>query len=168
MNVKAITFLAVNFIILNSAWGDIDATTGNRTTAVQFRGHLIVPPPCLLNGGEDIEVPFDRVSISRIDGKNFMKEIVYTQSCISPAPWTLSMTITSSTVASFSPGTLQTNIGGLGIKIYIDGKPLEFEKKYTVTAGSPPKLDAVPINQTGVTLAEGKFTAAATMMLKYE
>ncbi|CAI1981562.1 fimbrial protein [Serratia fonticola] len=135
---------------------------------MEFKGTLIEPPPCIVNGGQDINVSFDKVGINKIDGDSYRKEINFILDCIDSPPWTMSMTLSSSSVASFSPGTIQSTINGLGIKIYSDGKPIAFSQPILIDPARRPKLEAVPLSEYGVTLSEGKFTASATLTVQYQ
>jgi type 1 fimbria pilin len=37
---------------------------------MSFSGTLIEPPPCLVNNGNDIDVPFDKIGVKSMNGMN--------------------------------------------------------------------------------------------------
>lgn len=138
------------------------------TANMIFSGTLITPPPCKINGGIDMTISFDKVGISKVDGENYRREIPYNLDCVNISPWSLSMMLTTSSIASFAPSTIQTNVPGFGIKIYIDGKEMTFSKAFFITGTNHPVLEAVPVSQKGINLPEGKFSASATLTVQYQ
>lgn len=135
---------------------------------MQFKGKLIEPPSCQVNAGQDINIYFEKVGINKVDGNNYRKEINIPMDCISTNPWSLNLAITTNSPAIFSPGTVQSNIDGLGIQILIDGNPIAFNRNFVINPEAPPKIEVVPLRENGVTLTEGKFTASATLTIQYQ
>ncbi|MEX2950832.1 fimbrial protein [Serratia fonticola] len=136
---------------------------------MSFKGTLIEPPPCTVNGGLDINVSFNKVGVNKIDGDAYRQDIVLKLDCIAAAPpWTLALMLSTTSVASFSSSTIQSSIEGLGIKVYLDGQPLPFDKAIEINPSQLPRLEAVPISYPGVELTEGKFTASATLAVQYQ
>lgn len=133
-----------------------------------FKGVLVEPPPCKINEGIDMTLSFDKIGVNKVDGDNYRKEIEYTLSCKDSPSRNLTMMLDTSSVASFSSGTIQSNIAGLGIKVYINGAPAEFSKPLVIKQGEKPKLEAVPVSQPGIDLTEGKFYASATLTFKFQ
>lgn len=133
-----------------------------------FSGILVEPPPCKINEGVDMTLSFEKVGINKVDGDNYRRSIEYTLNCKDSPSRDLTMMLTTTSVASFSSGTIQTNIAGLGVKIYANGVPVEFSKAIVITPGEKPKLEAVPLSQPGVTLTEGMFFASATLTFKFQ
>ncbi len=143
-------------------------TVSANTVDMNFKGTLIEPPLCQINAGQDIIVYFGKIGINKLDGNNYRKDIGFPLDCVSSPPWSLTMTLNSNKIALFSPGTIQSSINGMGIKIFVDGEPVIFSKDIIINPEKIPKLEAVPISKKGVTLIEGKFTASATLTLQYQ
>ena len=54
-------------------------------TNLTIRATIIAPPPCVINGGSTLDVPFGNdLLTSRVDGVNYRREVPYTVVCDSP------------------------------------------------------------------------------------
>lgn len=134
--------------------------------AVNFHGTL-KKKPCRIDNDRDIEVHFGNVGINKVDGQRYLQPVPYTLTCDEVnASWTLMLSL-KGTVAGFETTALKTNATGLGIRILKDGKPMEINKPVAISYTSPPTLQAVPVQQSGVTLPEQDFSATATLMAEY-
>lgn len=140
---------------------------------VSLRGTLIEPPPCRINDGNKIEVNFtDRVGIKKIDGINYRTTMSYQITCepgTTNSNWLLSLTLKGD-LALFDTekSAIQTDVAGLGIKVYQEGSAFELDKPINITLLSPPLLEAVPIKNPTIELTEGPFNATATLQAEYQ
>ncbi|NXZ85348.1 fimbrial protein [Serratia fonticola] len=134
---------------------------------MSFSGTLIEPPPCLVNNDRDIDVPFDRIGVNSVDGKNNRRKVDYELDCKAGPAWSMVLTL-NGPVASFELATLQTNIANLGIKLYQNGEPFELGKPIAVDPLNPPLLEAVPVKKPGTELTEGTFEVTATLLADYQ
>ncbi|QGH61589.1 fimbrial protein [Serratia proteamaculans] len=133
---------------------------------VNFHGTL-KKKPCHIAGDRDIEVHFGNVGINKVDGLRYLQPVPYTLTCDElNKSWTLMLSL-KGTAAEFEKTALKTNATGLGIRILKDGKPMEINTSVAIDYASPPKLQAVPVQQSGVTLPEQDFSATATLMAEY-
>lgn len=135
-----------------------------------FHGTLIEPPPCTINDGNQVEVDFgDRVGINKVDGENYRQQLNYQITCDKAlgGNWALTLSLSGS-AAGFDNDALLTNKSGLGIRVYQGDKPFTPNSSVKINLDNPPRLDAVPIKQTGATLTEGVFEAWATLRADYE
>ena len=145
--------------------GSLSAQADN----MQFRGSLITPPLCSLNGGQQIDVNFgDRVGVKKVDGVNYRQTVDYQLKCepgVSGAA--LGLTLTGPQ-AVFDTATLQTSQAGLGIRMTLDGKPFVLAQRVVIDAAQPPVLQAVPVRAPDATLEEGAFEVLATLLADYQ
>lgn len=134
---------------------------------MSFRGTLIEPPPCLVNNGTNIDVPFDKIGVNTVDGLNHRQQVNYVLDCTAGPAWIMMLTLIGP-AASFERATLQTNVANLGIKIYQNGKPFELDTPLGIDPQHPPLLEAVPVKKTGTELTEGAFEVTATLRADYQ
>lgn len=133
-----------------------------------FKGTLIEPPPCVINGSKPIDVDFGTtVMTSRVDGVNYIKDITYSLVCDKPALNTMRMQI-KGTAAPFSAAALNTDKADLAITIKSGGKEFPVNTWLNFTHPTQPVLQAVPIKKAGAELKGGAFAAQATMMIDYQ
>lgn len=135
---------------------------------MKFSGTLAEPPPCQINGSKDITVVFNKVGINKVNGNNYRQKVDFSLDCGVIPSWELTLTLSTSSVSDFSDATVQTNIPGLGIKVYIDGKPMLFDKAYPVSSVVTPTLEAVPVKDAAHELTEGHFFATASLKAEYQ
>ncbi|MFV8797873.1 fimbrial protein [Yersinia enterocolitica] len=138
---------------------------------MNFKGKLIEPPNCTINGGKQIEVDFgNEVMTSRVDGKLYIKPVAHGLKCTSPELKAMKLQIKGSG-ASFDSKSLKTTNENLAIEIQANGKKLGTNEwldfDYTDEA-SVPKLTAVPVKNKDKALSGGTFTATATLMVDYK
>ncbi|MBH3084210.1 fimbrial protein [Serratia bockelmannii] len=133
-----------------------------------FRGGLIAPPPCTINGGKKMDVDFgDRVGVNKVDGERYRQTIGYSVDCEPGAlPWQMTLTLKGN--ASFERAALQTNKPDLGIRIYQNDTPFIINTPIPISPSHLPVLEAVPVAKPGMTLTEGAFSATATLQADYQ
>lgn len=138
-------------------------------TPVAITGTIIIPPPCVIQNDQVIEVDFgSRVGVNKVDGVNYLQDINYTLVCDAvDSSRTLSMTISGSFI-DFENTALQTNMANLGIRLLKDGVPLNINNAFTFDYSNPPHLQAVPVKRSGSQLTVGDFEASATMLITYQ
>ncbi|CFQ48043.1 minor pili exported protein [Yersinia frederiksenii] len=135
-----------------------------------FTGSLINPAPCVISGGNTIDVPFgENLGVKKIDGINYIQTVLYSVTCETvSSSLELGLTIVSASVTTFDPSAIQTNIPDLGIRILRNGVPLTLNTRIAYDKNNPPTLQAVPVQATGATLSEGAFEATATLLVDYQ
>ena len=139
---------------------------------VRFSGTLNDPPPCTVNNDQNVVVDFgDSLGVRKVDGSNYRKPVPYSLTCGPDSPQSglrLVLTAGSSGQANFDASAVNSSTPGLAIRLLADGDPVRFDHPYPVSVASPPVLEAVPVKQSGAALAEGAFTAAATLQVDYQ
>lgn len=139
---------------------------------VRFTGTLNDPPPCSVDNGHSVVVDFgNSLGIRKIDGSRYRMPVNYSLTCEPDSPQSgllLVLTPGSSGQASFDSAAVNSTTPGLGIRLIVDGVPARFGQPYPVSVASPPLLEAVPVRQSGAALAEGAFTATATLRVDYQ
>lgn len=134
-----------------------------------FRGTLISPPPCKINGGDRVDIDFgERVGINKVDGVNYLKTIDYHITC-EPGVAGLDLTLTlSGAKTDHDNAAIQSNLTDLAIKVWQNGDPFVLDKPIAVDPDNPPKLTAVPVKTPGATLTADAFVATATLLAQYQ
>lgn len=137
------------------------------TTNLTIRGNILLPPPCVINGEQTIEVDFtDEVMTTRVDGINYRQPVPYSLECAGSSSNALKMQI-QGMEAGFV-GALQTTIGNLGIALSRDGQAMPVNSWLDFSPTDPPKLFATLVKRPGTTLKANPFTAGATMVVDYQ
>ena len=136
---------------------------------MQFRGKLIEPPLCSINGGKTVDVDFgERLGVNKVDGVNYRQTVDYRINCEGNAGKDGMTLILSGTASTFDNTALQTSMGDLGIRIYQNNIPMAPGSKIVVNPSSPPQLEAVPVQRAGAVLDKGLFEATATLQANYQ
>jgi type 1 fimbria pilin len=136
-----------------------------------FSGTLIEPPPCTINNGGRIEVPFgEQIGINSVDGVNHRQVINYQITCdkSSGSSWALTLTLSSDKVAVFDPQALGSNRDNLGIRVYQNNALFTPGSTMKVDLNNPPRLEAVLVKKSGTSLTQGTFEALATLKADYQ
>ncbi|WP_370612201.1 fimbrial protein [Klebsiella aerogenes] len=134
----------------------------------------VTQPPCTVNGGSAINVPFgDDVMTTRIDGVAYKKmPLDYTIECEGDMSGASALEIQiKGTAASFDTTLLKTSVDGLGVKFLTGSTTLVLNSgaaKFDYLADQTPAIDAVLTRDPSVTLAGGAFSATATMYVNYQ
>ncbi|ELY5814258.1 fimbrial protein [Cronobacter turicensis] len=136
---------------------------------MSFHGTLIAPP-CIISAGKTIEVSFgNNMGVNKIDGNEYKQRVNYSINCdASYAVNNLAIVVDTSSPAAFDSSAVRTDKSGLGIRILVDGQPVLFARRVAVVdPSSPPIVEAVPVQDQSVTLAEGAFEATMTLRADY-
>lgn len=140
------------------------------TTFVQVQVTVVAPPPCVINGGQTLEVDFgNEIFTTRVDGNNYRQPIPYTVECSDYS--TNAMTLEVQGVeAGFGANVLHTNKPDLGIALFSGNanEPLKLGTPIQFTYPAIPVLSAVPIKRPGSKLTAGDFLTAATIKVDYQ
>lgn len=135
---------------------------------LSIRAVIIAPPPCVINNGSTLDVPFGNdLLTSRIDGVNYRRGVPYTVSCDSPFSNALTLELRG-TGASFDGRVLLTRKPDLGVKLFINGADWPLNTAVNFTYPNFPVVQAVPVKRAGSTLTGGVFDAAATLVVDYQ
>lgn len=137
---------------------------------MMFSGTLINPPPCVINGGSIIDVPFgENLGVNKIDGINYTQTVPYSMTCETvSSSLELGITIVTVSVTTFDSAAIQTDVQNLGIRILKNGVPFALNTRVAYDKNNPPVLKAVPVQAAGATLSEGSFEATATLLVDYQ
>lgn len=143
------------------------AQAADQGTKVNITATVVAPPPCVINDGRTIDIDFGKVGIKRIDGNRYMQRIDYSIKCeFLDNSRQLKMKIMGG-AAAFDGSVLTSSVNGLGIKLLANGKAFAINTPLNIDYANPPTLDAVPVKNSAITLAEGDFTSGATMLVDY-
>ena len=137
-------------------------------TGLTIRAVIIAPPPCVINGGSTLDVPFGNdLLTSRVDGVNYRREVPYTVTCTSPFSNALTLEL-KGTAAAFDSGVLMTRTADLGVKLFVNGADWPLNTAVNFTYPNFPVVQAVPVKRAGSVLTGGAFDAAATLVVDYQ
>jgi type 1 fimbria pilin len=132
---------------------------------------VVAPPPCIINGDRPIEVDFNDVMTTRVDGNTYRMPVNYTLSCPAGAPSNAMKLQVRGTGADFDAKVLKTTQPGLGVQLQEKDRSkisINTWRNFDYVGSTGPELWAVPVKQSGMTLTGGEFTAAATMEVAYQ
>ena len=133
--------------------------------SVSIRGTILPPPPCIINAGSTLDVPFGNdLMTTRIDGVTYQRAVPYTVTC-GPQPSNDMKISLQGTGAGFDSTVLSTSKSDLGIKLLIGGVAWPLNSAVNFTYPTLPIMAAVPVKNPGSTLTGGIFTAAATLVV---
>ncbi|MFV8762042.1 fimbrial protein [Yersinia enterocolitica] len=142
---------------------DEGASQGEMT----FKGTLIEPPVCTLDG-KTIEVDFgEHVMTSRVDQGLYSQPLKHGLDCNGSVISDLKLKIVG-TASSFDPKSLITTADGLAIQISADSKKLPVNEWLNFDKANVPEMEVVLVKDKDTELKGGKFTALATMMVDYQ
>ena len=138
------------------AWGDV---------SVSIKGVVLMPPPCKVNAGGTLNVPFGAgLLTTRINGVNYSQTVAYTVTC-GPQPTNFMTLELKGTGAGFNSAFLGTSKSDLGISFTVGGVTWPLNKTVNFTYPALPVVKAYLVKQTGSTLTGGSFSAAATLVV---
>lgn len=133
--------------------------------SVYIRGVILAPPPCVINAGSTLNVPFgDDLMTTRIDGVNYRRSVPYTLTC-GPQPSNNMKITLQGTGAGFGSAYLGTSKSDLGIKLLLNGAAWPLNNTVNFTYPTLPVIEAVPVKNPGSTLTGGAFSASATLVV---
>jgi type 1 fimbria pilin len=137
-------------------------------TSLTIRAVIIAPPPCVINGGTTLDVPFGNdLLTSRVDGVNYRRNVPYTVTCNSPFSNALKLEL-KGTAAGFDNRVLSTRKPDLGVKLFVNGGDWPLNTAVNFTYPNFPTVQAVPVKRAGSTLTGGAFDATATLVVDYQ
>ncbi|MCS3512213.1 MULTISPECIES: fimbrial protein [Pseudomonas] len=137
-------------------------------TSLIIRAVIIAPPPCVINGGSTLNVPFGNdLLTSRVDGVNYRRNVPYTVTCDAPFSNAMKLELRG-TGASFDGRVLSTRNPDLGVKLFVNGTDWPLNAAVNFTHPNFPVVQAVPVKRAGSRLAGGAFDAAATLVVDYQ
>lgn len=156
--------LQVMILLLLSVIASRDCLANSRIT---ISGVVIARPACVINNNKPINVDFEELNKSKIDGVNYIKNINYTIDCGNIPDSLMRMQIRGDS-ATFDKGVLPTSITNLGIKFYAEGRQLNVNAWFNFLFPYNPRLQAVPVkNSLGDLKSSGAFTAGAMLVVEY-
>ncbi|MDI2591106.1 fimbrial protein [Pseudomonas sp. N3-W] len=143
--------------------------SGQAATNLTIRAVIIAPPPCVINGGSTLNVPFGNdLHTTRIDGVTYRRDVPYTVSCTPPV-YSNAMTLELKGVgAAFDSNVLLTRKTDLGVKLFVNGADWPLNTTVRFTHPNFPVVQAVPVKRVGSTLTGGAFDATATLVVEYQ
>ncbi|MGE1155923.1 fimbrial protein [Pseudomonas kitaguniensis] len=137
-------------------------------TSLTIRAVIIAPPPCVINAGSTLDVPFGNdLLTTRIDGVNYRRDVPYTVTCDSPFNNAMKLEL-KGTGAAFDGRVLVTRKADLGVKLFVNGADWPLNTPVNFTHPNFPVVHAVPVKRAGSTLTAGAFDAAATLVIDYQ
>lgn len=137
-------------------------------TSLTIRAVIIAPPPCVINSGSTLDVPFGNdLQTSRVDGVNYRRDVPYTVTCNSPFSNALTLEL-KGTGAGFDSRVLSTRKVDLGVKLFVNGADWPLNTAVNFTYPNFPAVQAVPVKRVGSTLTGGAFDATATLVVDYQ
>lgn len=156
-----------SFVILLAANTLLMGET-NATTVVVVKVTVIAAPACVINDNKTIEINFNEVVTTRVDGgAEYLKPVDYSLAC-KDAPSDAMKIMVDGVATNFNNSALQTNIADLGIELHANGKKLAISKWINFTYPNKPTLEVVPVKRNGIALTTGAFTAGATLKVEYQ
>ncbi|MCQ8915694.1 fimbrial protein [Escherichia albertii] len=152
-------------LLLTSAtvWAD------SKTVNMELRVLVDAPPPCSIKGSA---VNFGDVLIKSINGSNYLKPVGYTLNCGARKFDDLRMQLRGTTATINGQTVVATGIDGFGIRVQSVSDHSLFAVGYDnwtpFNFANQPKLEAVPVKQSGVQLTASAFSATVTMVVDYQ
>lgn len=128
----------------------------------------VVEGGCKINNGEPIRVEFgNNLQARQLDGVYLLKTIDYTLNCDLESAYNLEIQF-NGTASDFNDSYLATDRQGLGIKLYIDGKPMPLNQWMPFTLPHIPVIQAAPVKSNNRDVETGIFNASATLKVQYQ
>lgn len=137
------------------------------TSTVTVNVTILAPPPCIINDDQPVTVEFGEVMTTRVDGENYKMPVNYTLSCSEMSSNAMTLAIVGNPT-EFDTTSLQTDKNGLGVRLLDGDSPYTINSQIKFTYPDKPELYAIPVQQSGVTLTGGEFSASATMKIAYQ
>ncbi|MBC3378121.1 fimbrial protein [Serratia fonticola] len=126
------------------------------------------PPSCKLNNDKPIDVDFNEVLTTRVNGENYRQRVNFTLTCSAGAPNAMKFRVKGNS-AWFDAKALQTNIMALGIAFWQGDKRVAINDWLTFNYPNLPVLYAVPVKAPGAVLDTGGFSVAgATLEVTFQ
>lgn len=134
-----------------------------------FHGTLVYPP-CKVNDGATIEVPFGNdLGVNKINGINYLKRVDYKVTCdIGYFLNNLAIELETTSPAAFDNSSINTTSPGLALKIFVNGRAANFSVPIPIEdTDTLPLIQVVPVKDPAVNLVEGAFEATMTLRTDY-
>lgn len=157
------------FLLIGSVANNLAIGGESKTVDLVLKVFVDAPPPCSVEGSA---VEFGSVIIKQIDGSNYRQEAGYKLDCSGRLADDLRMQLKGTTTTINGETVLSTGIDGFGIRIENAADNSLFavgENNWTsFDYNSLPKLNAVPVKQSGAQLMASEFNASMTMVVDYQ
>lgn len=165
MKLKEIVFMVLFLTTYSSHAED--------TNNLIITGTLIYPPPCIINGGEDIDIHFgDKIGVNAVRKEELRRPINLNVRCEPGSQeWQMLLSYTGkravfdeddgATIASEEQPSL-------GVKIYANGEPMKMDIPLKINANALSTLEAVLVQDKNESLDEGDFNAKAIFHVEYQ
>lgn len=136
-------------------------------TIMNFKGRIF-EPACEFNGGQTIDVNFDKVGIKKVNGVKYAKITAVTLNCKESLGKKLRLQLQGEATGG-EGNILTTNIKNLGVAIQdANGRSIVLNRFFDVTDQKMFIFIAVPIKMDeAVPLETGQFHAVATLVSSY-
>ncbi|KLF43509.1 hypothetical protein YA33_12820 [Klebsiella aerogenes] len=145
-------------------------TVFNKSYAVMnvtVKVNVIAAPACVINNNKTIEVDFQEIVTTRVDGGNeYRRPVIYTLECDNAENKKMKMMV-DATPTTFNKHALQTNIDDLGIELHVNSSKHEINQWINFDYNHKPVIEVVPVKRTGSKLPTGSFHAGATLKVEY-
>ncbi|MGN8010269.1 fimbrial protein [Enterobacter sp. 22325] len=137
-----------------------------------LRGTLVEPPSCIITGKNKVEISFgEQIGIKKVAQGIYRQPVDLGLECDSGnLSWQLTLKWTGN-IAGFDSdnATIRSDEqASLGVKMYAAGQPLALNSVLKVNGNSLPPLEAVLVQEEGVELKEGNFTAHASFLAEFQ
>lgn len=151
---------SVVLVLCNTAIAQNSATVTVKVT-------VVIPPPCVINGNNPIEVNFGYVDSTKVNGVNYRIPLDYILSCEALEKNAMQLQIQGAS-SEFDETALMSSIPELGIRLQSGDSMLPLNTWLKFIYPNKPALYVVPVKKIDATLPGGEFTAAATLKLAYQ
>jgi type 1 fimbria pilin len=136
---------------------------------INIHGELYAPM-CKINNGADIDVDYGTIKVDSLDNDQDIIPLDYNIQCEGVST-NNSVSITASgDAAGFDTdkATVKTNeFANLGVKVYIDNKPMVLGNKYSVKLSTLPVVAVQLLKQKNTTVTSGDFSAKIILTATY-
>lgn len=144
----------------------------NRGQNLEFKGTLVEPPPCSLNGGNTVYVNFgEKLSIRKVENGVYRQHLDLDMACEeSSQAWQMTLFFTGepATFDADNATVVSAQQANLGVKLFASNQPLKMNTPVRLNGNELPQLEAVLVQKADSELHEGEFSAKATLRVAYE
>ncbi|MDM3379283.1 fimbrial protein [Citrobacter sp. Cb003] len=150
----------------------VTINSSSRANNLELYGTLVEPPFCSISGGNTISVSFgNNVGVKKVSSGIYRQPIPISITCGSSnnLTWQLMLSVSGNPVTFDSDNATIRTIqqAALGVKLYQNGQVFKLNDAIQINAANLPTLEAVLVQQNGIELAEGFFSATATLHAEY-
>lgn len=164
-----VLFISMFFVIFMISYLISEVRADN--IELSFKGILVAPPTCTLNDGSDLFISFgNSLSIKKIQSGTYRQPVDIGIKCEENTQSMQLRLSWSGIAASFdadNASVVSNEQPDLGIKLYVDGIPFELNTPLSINSKAP-EIEAVLVQQEGVKIDEGTFSANATIRAEYQ